>query len=186
VQEQQCAAVPPPGSRRVAKPRLAPLGGSDANGTGAQSPRFVPQQALLESASFSVFFKFLAVSIVTLAALWAWQMWSQGMLEATLRSSGWLAAALAMMAFTEWHILRGKTRLTVEALEQSWVWRKRVVLNELAYAKLVRVAGLDWLIAPRLYTRTFGNKLTVIYVTGPAMLAEMQKLERHVQTSVRP
>ena len=145
----------------------------------------MPKQPLLECASFSASFKFLAVAIVTLAALWAWQMWSQGVLQANLQSSGWIVAALAMMFFTEWHILRGKTRLTTDALEQSWVWRKRVALNELAYAKLVRVPGLDWLIAPRLYTKTFGNKLAVLYVTGPAMLAEMQRLEQHVQAAQR-
>lgn len=127
----------------------------------------------------------MAVAIVTLAALWTWQMWSQGVLQATFQSSGWLIAALAMMAYTEWHILRGKTRLTPDALEQNWVWRKRVLLHELAYAKLVRVPGLDWLIAPRLYTRTFGNKLAVLYVTGPAMIAEMQRLEQHVQSAAR-
>lgn len=141
----------------------------------------MPQQPLLECASFSLSFKFLAVAIVTLAALWTWQMWSQGVLHATFQSSGWLVAALAMMAYTEWHILRGKTRLTADAMEQSWVWHKRVALNELAYAKLVRVPGMDWLIAPRLYTKTFGNKLAVLYVTGPAMLAEMRRLEQHVQ-----
>ena len=150
---------------------------------GTAAPHFMPQQPLLECASFSVTFKLLAVVIVTLAALWTWQMVSHGVLHATLQSSGWLAAALAMMFFTEWHILRGKTRLTADALEQSWVWRKRVALNELAYARLVRVPGLDWLIAPRLYTKTFGNKLAVLYVTGPAMLAEMRRLEQHVQAA---
>jgi hypothetical protein len=146
---------------------------------------FLPRQPLLECAAFSASFKFLAVASVTLAVLWSWQMWSQGLLQATLQSSGWLVAALAMMALTEWHILRGKTRLTNDALEQSWVWRKRVALNELAYARLIRVPGLDWLIAPRLYTKTFGNKLAVFYVTGPAMLAEMRRLEQHVQTAQR-
>lgn len=112
-------------------------------------------------------------------------MWSQGVLQPTLQSSGWLVAALAMMAFTEWHILRGKTSLTADALEQSWVWRKRIALHELAYARLIRVPGLDWLIAPRLYTKTFGNKLSVFYVTGPVMLAEMRRLEQYVQAAQR-
>ena len=107
------------------------------------------------------------------------------MLQPTLQSSGWLIAALAMMFLTEWHILRGKTYLTAEALEQSWVWRKRVLLPELAYARLIRIPGLEWLIAPRLYTKTFSNKLAVFYVTGPAMLAEMRRLEQHLQAAQR-
>ena len=178
VQEAQIAVEPPQG-------KLAPLGGSDPRSGGERGPHFTPQQPQLECPSFSASFKLLAVAIVTLAALWSWQMWSQGVLQATLQSSGWLAAALAMMFFTEWHILRGKTRLTAEALEQSWVWRKRVLLPELAYARLIRVPGMDWLIAPRLYTKTFSNKLSVFYVTGPAMLAEMRRLEQHVQAAQR-
>ena len=119
--------------------------------------------------------------MVTLAAAWVWQLWSQGVIGlANWQSSGWLLAALAMMLTMEWYILRGKTTLTADALEQSWVWRKRVLLPELAYVKLMRVPGLDWLIAPRLYTRTFTNKLTVFYITGPAMLAEMRRLEQHL------
>jgi len=178
VQEGQFVAGQP-------QDKLAHPGGSDPLSGGAWGPHFVPEQPLLECASFSASFKLLAVAIVTLAALWSWQMWSQGVLEATLQSSGWLAAALAMMFFTEWHILRGKTRLTAEALEQTWVWRKRVLLPELAYVRLIRVPGLDWLIAPRLYTKTFSNKLAVFYVTGPAMLAEMRKLEQYVQAAQR-
>lgn len=118
--------------------------------------------------------------MVTLAAAWIWQLWSQGVLQAHWQSGGWLLAALSMMLAMEWYILRGRTRLTADALEQDWVWRKRVVLSELAYVKLIRVPGLDWLIAPRLYTRSVGNKLTVIYLTGDAMLSEMRRLEQHV------
>jgi len=124
----------------------------------------------------------LAVTLVTLAMVWAWHMWSNGLIELTLQSSGWLGAALAMMTYTEWHILRGKTSLDSTLLEQTWIWHKRVPLQELAYAKLIRVRGLDWLIAPRLYTRTFSNKLSVFYAVSPAMLLEFSRLEKELQT----
>jgi hypothetical protein len=112
-----------------------------------------------------------------MAIAWAWQMWSAGLLVLSWSSSGWLGAALCMMLVTEWHILRGTTRLNKDAIEQSWVWNKRVAVQDLAYAKLIRIRGLEWLMAPRLYTKTFSNKLTIFYASGTEMLAEFQRLE---------
>lgn len=143
---------------------------------------FTPQGGEVESAAFSVPFKLLAVAMVTLALAWAWQMASKGLIEWTLQSAGWMGAALAMMAYTEWHILTGKTTLSSTHLKQTWVWNKQVALSDLAYAKLIRLPGLDWLIAPRLYTRTFSNKLAVFYAASPAMLAEFRRLEHTLQS----
>ena len=86
-----------------------------------------------------------------------------------------------MMVYTQWYILTGKTRLSSEALEQTWVWNKRTPLKELAFAKLIRVRGLEWLIAPRLYTRTFSGKLAVFYAADAPMLAEFERLERELK-----
>ncbi len=131
----------------------------------------------MASAAFSLPFKLLAVALIAMALAWATHMWSTGMLEWSLRSSGWFLAALGMMSYTVWHILNGKTTLDETALQQTWVWRKRVELHELAYAKLIRVRGLEWLIAPRLYTKTFSNKLAVFYAISPTMLQEFQRIE---------
>ncbi len=128
-------------------------------------------------------FKLLAVTIVTLAIIWGVQLWSSGQIALTLKSSGWMLAALALMVLTEWHILRGTTTLDSDALQQTWVWHKRVAISDLAYAKLVRVRGLDWLIAPRLYTRTFSNKLTVFYAASPQLLTELQRLAQELDAA---
>ena len=128
-------------------------------------------------------FKLLAVTIVTLAIIWGIQLWSSGQIVLTLKSSGWMLAALALMVLTEWHILRGTTTLDSAALQQTWVWHKRVAISDLAYAKLVRVRGLDWLIAPRLYTRTFSNKLTVFYAASPQLLTELQRLAQELDAA---
>jgi len=147
------------------------------------SPLFVftPAGGRVECSAFSAPFKVLAVILVTMAAAWTWQMWSDGLLTLTLQSSGWLLAALGMMIFTEWHILRGKTSLDTTTLQQSWVWNKRVELSDLAYVKLIRIRGLNWLIAPRLYTKTFSGKLAVFYASAPAMLIEFQRLEEELK-----
>ncbi len=146
--------------------------------TGSPVFLFQPQGGPVVGPAFSRPFKLLAVAMVSLAVAWATHMWNTGLLEWTLRSSGWLVAALGMMSYTVWHILNGITTLDDKALQQTWVWRKRVELHELSYAKLMRVRGLEWLIAPRLYTRTFSNKLAVFYAISPAMLLEFQRIEQ--------
>lgn len=147
---------------------------------------FSPQGGSLSCSAFSGSFKALAVLLVSLAFIWGWRMWAHGLLEPTWQSSGWLLAALGLMAYTEWHILRGKTTLNSETIKQSWMWDKQVALHDLAFAKLFRVRGLDWLIAPRLYTKTFSGKMAAFYAADPAMLAEFKRLaqaldERHKQ-----
>jgi hypothetical protein len=142
---------------------------------------FQPQTARLECSAFSTTFKILAVTVVAAALGWTWQMWAAGTLVMAWGSSGWLGAALCMMLYTVWWIIRGRTVLDTQSIEQSWVWKKRVVLSELAYAKLIRVQGLEWLIAPRLYTKTFSNKLSVFYAADPSMLREFQRLSNELQ-----
>ncbi len=85
------------------------------------------------------------------------------------------------MAFTLVSIYRSKTTLTDNTLKQTWIWDKEVVLPELVYAKLIRIKGLDWLIAPRLYVRTMMGKFTVFYTADKAMIAEFQKLVIAIQ-----
>ena len=49
-------------------------------------------------------------------------------------------------------------------------------LRELAYGKIIRVRGLEWLIAPRLYVRTLMGKFAVFYAADPKMLAQFERL----------
>ena len=149
--------------------------------TGSLTFAFAPKGGRVECSAFSTSFKSLAAVLVTMAAVWTWRLWQDGVLVMTLQSSGWLLAALCMMIWTEWHILRGRTSLDTLALQQSWIWNKRVELHDLAYARLIQIRGLNWLIAPRLYTKTFSGKLTVFYASEPGVLAEFKRLERELK-----
>lgn len=93
-------------------------------------------------------------------------------------SSGlyWSLAAIGLMVYTLWSILTSKTSLTDTHLLQTWMWDKKLELRELAYVKLIRVPGLDWLIAPRLYCRTLMGKFAVFYSTDAMMLTEFERL----------
>lgn len=143
--------------------------------------RFAPTPPVLEAAAFSRTFRALATLLVIVACIWLLQLSRSGVLGHGGRSGQlWFAAALALLLITWWHILRSRTRLDAAALSQSWLWNKRLDLRELAYCKLIRVRGLEWLIAPRLYARTLAGKFTVFYTADPALLAEFERLGREL------
>ena len=72
--------------------------------------------------------------------------------------------------------MRSATRIDSSGLYQSWLWDKHMDLRELAYGKVIRIRGLEWLIAPRLYVRTLMGKFAVFYAASPAMISEFDRL----------
>ncbi|OYU45379.1 MAG: hypothetical protein CFE44_07795 [Burkholderiales bacterium PBB4] len=150
--------------------------------TEASAFQFRPASPCMTGAAFSRPFKLLAIAIFGLALLWAVRLWQGGAFAPTLQSWGWVTAAVAMMGYTVWHVLQASTTLDAHQIEQTWVWHKRVELSNLAYAKLIRLHGLEWLIAPRLYTRSFSGKLAVFYAADHALLAELERLASELQT----
>jgi hypothetical protein len=143
---------------------------------------FTPTGGRVESSAFSVPFKVLATALIGPAVVWGWQLWSSGTIAPTLASSGWLFAALCLMLYTGWYIFNGKTTLDNITLEQTWVWHKRAELRQLAYVKLIRMRGFEWLVAPRLYTKTYAGKLAIFYAASPAMLVEFERMENELKT----
>jgi hypothetical protein len=139
--------------------------------------RFKPTQPELVCSAFGRVFKAIATVLIAGCILWLWLLWQKGVLGSGGRSGlFWFLAALALMATTTWYIFTSKTKLTAESLSQTWVWNKQLDLRELAYCKLVRVRGLDWLIAPRLYARTLMGKFAVFYAADAEMLENFQRL----------
>ena len=134
----------------------------------------------MRARAFSLPFRLLATAVVLGTALWMAMLWRAGQLSPAGMSAtaalGWPLAALAIMAYTWWQIVTSHTTLTASGLHQGWIWDKKMELRELAYGKLIRVPGLDWLVAPRLYLRTLTGKFAVFYAAEPAMIAEFQRL----------
>jgi hypothetical protein len=142
---------------------------------------FVPKQDPMQCRAFSRSFQAIALVIVGWCAYWLFSFWSAGQLNANggpKAASGlyWYLSALALMVYTLYCILTSVTTLTSTTIDQSFVWNKHVDLRDLAYVKLIRVPGLDWLIAPRLYCRTLLGKFSVFYASDPAMIAEFERL----------
>ena len=140
--------------------------------------RFKPSQGpSIEGPAFSWAFKALVTAVVFGMALWFFQLWTAGKVTGGAVSiMTWFLAALAMIVYTWWCMVRSRTTLDAQSIRQTWMWQKKMDLRDLAYAKLIRVRGLEWLIAPRLYVRTLMGKFAVFHAADPRMLAEFERL----------
>lgn len=147
--------------------------------------RFTPNAGIKTSAAFSVSFKVIATVVVMACAAGFVQAWFAARTTAGTSGpvgGGWFIAGLLLLVYTWWHILQSATRIDSKGLHQTWVWDKHMELSELAYAKLIRVRGLEWLIAPRLYVRTLMGKFAVFYAASPDMVTEFDRLSKELKT----
>ena len=130
--------------------------------------------------AFSRTFRVVATAVVGGTAAWMAYLGLLGTLlpedGAAWRSLALPLVALAMFLYTWWCIQTSRTTLTDAVLHQSWVWDKKMDLHEMGYARLIRVRGLEWLIAPRLYARTVTGRIAVFYAADPDMLARFEQL----------
>lgn len=140
--------------------------------------RFQPSAGQAVSGpAFSRPFKVLATVLVFGSLAWLLRLWHQGQLGSGVSVNlAWFLAALAVMLWTWWAIVRSVTTIDGRQLHQTWVWDKRMPFDDLAYAKLVRVRGLEWLVAPRLYVRTLLGKMAIFYAADPAVVGEFERL----------
>ena len=151
---------------------------SPADRLGPAPFRFTPAGGpTASSRAYSLTFRGIATLFVFGAACWLVHLWQQGQFAAGRGTLGaWFLAAIALMLWTWWCIVRSVTTLDATELRQTWIWTKRMPLGELAYARVIRVRGLEWLIAPRIYVRTLLGKFAVFYAAEPAMVAEFERL----------
>ena len=131
----------------------------------------------LRGPAFSPAFKFIATVLVAGTVGWFIQLWMAGKVSGGAVSIlSWFLAALALMGYTWWCIVRSVTQIDADAITQTWVWNKKMELRELAFGKMIRVRGFEWLVAPRLYVRTLTGKFTVFYAADPRMIREFERL----------
>jgi hypothetical protein len=137
---------------------------------------------VISGKAFSVAFRMLALLLVEGVAWWAYVLWSNGKLGTSVTTSMlWLVAALVLMAITVFYVFRSVTSISTTHLKQSWIWDKEMLVSDLAYAKLIRLRGFEWLIAPRLYARTHGGKFASFYASTPDVLLQFEKIHNKLK-----
>jgi hypothetical protein len=131
----------------------------------------------VEGPAFTRAYQGLVVALVLLALAWWVRLWQQGHWgDHPGQGGGWFLLAILLMGWTGWAVLRSRTRIDSEGISQTWIWHKHMPCRELAYARLIRVRGLEWLMAPRLYVRTLLGKFAVFYAADAEMLENFQRL----------
>lgn len=146
------------------------------------SLNYSPAAPMVEGPAFSWFFKLLGCAMALGCALWfAWLLQTGKLVIGSRAGWAYLLGAQAILVWTVWHICTSVSRITAAAIAQSWIWRKEVAIADLAYAKFIRVRGLEWLVAPRLYVRTVLGKFSIVYVATPTLWAECERLVRAVE-----
>jgi hypothetical protein len=149
----------------------------DANGWPRPLELDLAPDQIISGKAFSITFRVLALLLVEGVAWWAYVLWSNGKLGTSFASSQlWLLAALCLMIITVFYVFRSNTSVSSKHLKQSWIWDKEMLVSDLAYAKLIRLRGFDWLIAPRLYARTHGGKFASFYASTPDVLVQFERI----------
>lgn len=157
---------------------------SESEATGHAPFRFVPSAGgTVEGAAFSRTFKGVTSLVVVGTGFWLALVWlaERGKGAGSGGLLAWFYTALAMLVFFWWWILRSRTRIDAQGVHQTWFTDKHVALGDLAAVKVIRLRGFEWLVAPRVRTRTIMGKFTVFQAADPRLLDEFERLSRELQ-----
>lgn len=125
----------------------------------------------IESAAFPPLVRALAVLIV--AGLAAFALWSLP----ALRAAEWnftalstFALAAVLIGWVGWWMVFSRTRFCGDAVVQTWLWDKRVRVQDVATFKIVHWPWLQAIVAPRMLVRRRGGGITWVHAADPALL----------------
>jgi hypothetical protein len=160
-----------------------PAPSDEAKGRGPF--RFTPVRGpSIEGHAFSATFRVATTLMVLGVGFWLALVWLGERAKGNGTGGGllaWFFAAFVMLVFFWWWILRSRTRIDEQGLHQSWYTDKHVAIADLAAVGVVRLRGLEWLVAPRVHARTLMGKFTVFHAADPALLDEFARLSRELQ-----
>jgi hypothetical protein len=154
---------------------------------GPEPFRFLPQPEDLEGAAFSRSFQVITLAVVLGSGVALTNLLLNGKFGGStalenIRAAGWFILGWCLLAWTAWHVFESRIRLDAQGLHQTWLWDKHMAYDDLAFAKLIRVRGLEWLMAPRFYVRTLIGKFAVFYVSDKAVLLECERLAAELKS----
>ncbi len=140
--------------------------------------RYTPTRSRIEGPAFGKIFRVIATLIVAGSGIELASLWLNSTQEIALyQPFAWFCLAWAIMAVMWFAMMRSRTWIDDKVIHQGWVWTKKVEIADLAYCKVFRIQGLAWLIAPRLYARTFGGKLGIFYFASDELYAEFLRIQ---------
>ena len=139
----------------------------------------------VEGPAFPALIKVMATFMVLALIYWG----AAALLQAgpaSLSTGSWLlvggAFAITLVVYV-W-ILKSRTSIDDVAIEQTWLWKRRVELAEISQAKFIYIPWLSWLLAPRLIVRA-GPGVRVFYCADPGVIMEFAALMQGTRSDGR-
>jgi hypothetical protein len=129
-----------------------------------------------EGAAFPMLIKVVATLFVA-AIVWSGlpalrlMQWS----EFTDTAAVVWGCAAAITGLIYFWMLKSRTSIRAGVIEQTWIWDKRIAIDQIRQAKFIYVPHLTWLIAPRLVVRS-GVTATVFYAADPSVQKAFARL----------
>lgn len=131
----------------------------------------------VSGASFPLVIQCLSTVLVASIGVAAWA--GRASLAPWFESMQWMALCVAASAMVMWgylNILFSRTSLGPAGLSQGWLLQTRVPLTDITRVKFLRVRGLDWLLAPRMVTRTHLRGAVTFWSADPRVIERMDRL----------
>ena len=139
-----------------------------------QAPDLMVPRA--EGPAFPVLVRVMATLLVLALGYWGAAALAQAGLQ-SLSTGSWLlmgGAFVITLVVNVW-ILRSRTSIDGVAIEQTWLWKRRVALSDITQAKFIYVPWLRWILAPRLIVRA-GPGVRVFYCADPDVIRAFSAL----------
>ena len=125
--------------------------------------------------SFSFLIKLLSSILIAGIAYLALQVLHQmdGMNLATM---GFVAAVALVIGFFQLSIWFSTTHISDTHIYQTWMFKKKVAIKEIAQCKLIYVPFFSWIITPRLVVRVGMANFFVFYASNSQVLEKFLAL----------
>lgn len=138
---------------------------------------FLPREGQrYEGAAFPFLVKAIATLLMISLVYWGYQaarvVFSQGMSYPILLL---FIAAFVLTFVVYYWILRSRTSINSNVIEQTWIWHKQVSIAKISQLKFIYIPYLSWLLAPRLVVRS-GVQVHVFHSADPRVLAAFAAL----------
>lgn len=104
--------------------------------------------------------------------------------DMSLASMGFVAAVAVVIGFFQLSIWFSTTHISDTHIYQTWMFRKKVAIKDIAQCKLIYVPFFSWIITPRLVVRVGMANFFVFYASNPQVLEKFLALVYKKSTSI--
>ena len=125
--------------------------------------------------SFSFLIKLLSSILIAGIAYLALQVLHQ-MDDMNMATMGFVAAVALVIGFFQLSIWFSTTHISDTHIYQTWMFKKKVAIKDIAQCKLIYVPFFSWIITPRLVVRVGMANFFVFYASNPQVLEKFLAL----------